>query len=131
MFRREGRDVSLTADGEKLKAHARDLLRLNDEAWRDLAVPEVSGTVRLGIPDDYAFYLPEIIRDFTGQYPAVDLRVQCDLSVALVELVRAGAIDVALVTRQPNSAYCARRRWNNTGCGRFCRVSAHAPVLFL
>jgi DNA-binding transcriptional LysR family regulator len=103
LFRREGRDVSLTADGEKLQAHARDLLRLNDEAWRDLAAPEVSGTVRLGIPDDYAFYLPEIIRDFTEQYPAVDLRVQCDLSVALVELVRAGAIDVALVTRQPNS----------------------------
>lgn len=103
LFRRDGRDIQLTADGERLQGHARRLLQLNDEAWRDLAGPEVSGTLRLGIPDDYAFYIPEIIREFSEQYPGVDLRVQCDLSVALVELVRAGAIDMALVTRQPNS----------------------------
>ena len=103
LFRRQGRDISLTVAGERLQVHARKLLQLNDEAWRDLAAPAITGRIRLGIPDDYAFYLPDIIRDFATQYPAVDLRVQCDLSVTLVELVRAGTLDMALVTRQPNS----------------------------
>jgi DNA-binding transcriptional LysR family regulator len=103
LFRRSGRAIELTVDGERLQAHARDMLQRNDEAWRDLAGPTVTGRLRVGIPDDYAFYIPEIIRDFSQQYPGVDLRVQCDLSVALVELVRAGSMDMALVTRQPNT----------------------------
>lgn len=103
VFHREGRSVRLTVDGERLQTHARELVRLNDEAWRDLTGAALSGAVRLGIPDDYAFYLPETLRDFAETHPAVNLDVRCDLSVALVDRVRRGELDLALVTRQARS----------------------------
>lgn len=103
LFHREGRSVRLTVEGERLQAHAREMVRLNDEAWRDLTGATLSGAVRLGIPDDYAFYLPDALRDFAEAHPGVNLDVRCDLSVALVDRVRRGELDLALVTRQARS----------------------------
>jgi len=103
LFRREGRGARLTVDGERLQAHARELVRVNDAAWQDLTGTQVTGTVRLGIPDDYSFYLPETLRAFAERHPAVSLEVRCDLSVGLVAQVRRGDLDLAIVTRQRNS----------------------------
>jgi DNA-binding transcriptional LysR family regulator len=103
LLRRLGRGVEATGEGERVQAHARHLLALNDQAWGELAGGQPAGRVRLGVPDDYAFYLPEIIRAFRRQYPAVDLQITCDLSVALLAGLEAGRLDLALVTRQPRS----------------------------
>jgi len=103
LLRRLGRAVEATAEGERLQGHARHLLALNDQAWGELSSATVSGRVRLGVPDDYAFYLPEIIRSFRQQYPAVELQLTCDLSVRLLQSLEAGQLDLALVTRQPRS----------------------------
>ncbi len=103
LFRRDGASVTLTAAGERLQGHARDLLRRHEAAWRALCAPGVSGRVRLGIPDDYAFYLPSVLRDFTERHPGVDLRVESALSIDLAEKVRAGTLDLAIVTRQKRS----------------------------
>ncbi|MFC4353268.1 LysR family transcriptional regulator [Fodinicurvata halophila] len=103
LFRRLGRQVEPTPTGERLQAYARQLLTLNNQAWNDLTSGEPSGRVRLGVPDDYAFYLPEIIRSFREQYPAVDLQLTCDLSVSLMRRLEAGTLDLALVTRHPRT----------------------------
>jgi DNA-binding transcriptional LysR family regulator len=103
LVRRLGRGVEATAEGERLQAHARHLLALNDQAWNEVTGVQPGGRVRLGVPDDYAFYLPEIIRAFRRHYPTVDLQITCDLSVALLRGLDAGRLDLALVTRQPRS----------------------------
>jgi DNA-binding transcriptional LysR family regulator len=103
LFQRLGRRVQPTAEGARLQGWARELLALNDRAWADLTSPGVSGRVRLGVPDDYAFYLPEIIRSFRAAYPAVDLELTCDLSVSLMERLKRDQLDLALVTRQARS----------------------------
>ncbi|MFO7857766.1 MAG: LysR substrate-binding domain-containing protein [Ectothiorhodospiraceae bacterium] len=95
--------VTATPTGERLLAHARQLLRQNALAWQEIRGPRVDGVVRLGIPDDYIVYLPEALADFEARFPGVDLQVSCGLSVDLVAEVRAGALDVAVVTRQPRS----------------------------
>jgi DNA-binding transcriptional LysR family regulator len=53
----------------------------------------------LGIPDDFAFYLPEVIREFREQYPGVDLQVTCDLSITLMNRLADDELDLAIVTR--------------------------------
>lgn len=103
LLRRLGRSVEPTPEGEQLQGHARHLLALNDQAWGDLTSATLSGRVRLGVPDDYAFYLPEIIRSFRERHPSVELELTCDLSVTLMRRLEAGQLDLALVTRHPRS----------------------------
>ena len=103
LFQRLGRRVQATTDGERLAAYAGQLLALNDQAWNDITSAELSGRVRLGIPDDFAFYLPEVIREFREQYPAVDLQVTCDLSVTLMNRLSDDQLDLAVVTRHPRT----------------------------
>jgi len=103
LFQRLGRSVQATPDGERLAVYATRLLALNDQAWSEMTSAELSGRVRLGIPDDFAFYLPEVIRAFREQYPAVDLQVTCDLSVALMNRLAADRLDLAIVTRHPRT----------------------------
>jgi DNA-binding transcriptional LysR family regulator len=95
--------VVLTAEGEIVLDYGRRMLALNEEIRLALRVPAVEGTVRLGIPDDYAFYLPEVLSRFAELYPAVTLDVCCELSVDLIRELRNGNIDLAVVTRQPKS----------------------------
>jgi DNA-binding transcriptional LysR family regulator len=103
LLQREGRNVVVTGSGQRLLGYARRMLALNDEAWTDLRSRPVTGIVRLGIPDDYAPLLPGTLAYFRRAYPAVELEVHCGLSVDLVERVRAGGLDMAVVTRQRNS----------------------------
>ena len=95
--------VVLTAAGETVLDYGRRMLALQEEVRMVLNAPAVEGTVRLGIPDDYAFYLPRVLARFAELYPAVTLDVRCDLSVDLIQELREGNIDLAVVTRQPKS----------------------------
>lgn len=103
LHEREGRQIRFTADGERLITHARRLLALNDETWQDMQARQVSGELKLGIPDDYASLLPSVFSYFHQLYPGVGLEVICGVSSDLVERVRGGDLDLALVTRQRNS----------------------------
>ena len=62
IFTRDGRASKLTEDGERLLDYARRIVKLNVEALATFSKTELSGRVRLGVPDDYADrYLPEIM----------------------------------------------------------------------
>src|SRR5581483_1655964 len=54
IFERDGRTSKLTEHGERLLDYARRIVRLNLEAISAFAESELSGRVRLGLPDDYA-----------------------------------------------------------------------------
>ncbi|ATJ81340.1 LysR substrate-binding domain-containing protein [Halomonas beimenensis] len=103
LHEREGRRLRFTPEGERLLGHARRLLALNDEAWSDMQKGTVSGDLSLGIPEDYASLLPSVFSYFHQLYPAVRLQVHCGTSVSLIQQVRAGELDLALVTRQRDS----------------------------
>lgn len=92
-----------TPAGERLLIHARQMLRQNALAWQDVQEQRLAGVVRLGIPDDYVIYLPEALSAFEARFPGVELEVHCDLSVELVQKIRAGVLDLAITTRQPSS----------------------------
>src|SRR6202163_1198178 len=94
IFARDGRASKLTEDGERLLDYARRIVRLNVEALATFSKTELSGRVRLGVPDDYADrYLPEIMARFSRAYPGAELSVICEPTVDLIERIDAGELD--------------------------------------
>jgi DNA-binding transcriptional LysR family regulator len=98
IFARDGRASKLTEDGERLLDYARRIVKLNVETIAAFS-DELTGRVRLGVPDDYADrYLPEIMARFSRAYPGVELTVLCQPSVDLVELIDSNELDLAIIT---------------------------------
>lgn len=99
IFARDGRASKLTEDGQRLLDYARRIVKLNLETITAFSDAELSGRVRLGVPDDYADrYLPEIMARFSHAYPAVELTVICEPSIDLLERIDGNEIDLAIVT---------------------------------
>ncbi|WP_020676172.1 LysR substrate-binding domain-containing protein [Geopsychrobacter electrodiphilus] len=92
-------DARLTSEGLTLVGYARRILKLNEEAVSILKRPELSGWVRIGLPDDYATrFLPEILAGFSRTYPQVQVKVTCEPSNQLVPLMKKGELDLAMTT---------------------------------
>jgi DNA-binding transcriptional LysR family regulator len=99
IFARDGRGSKLTEDGERLLDYARRIIKLNVEVLAAFADTELSGRVRLGVPDDYADrYLPEIMARFSRVYPAVEVTVICEPTIELFQRIEANDLDLAIVT---------------------------------
>ena len=98
IFARDGRASKLTEDGERLLDYARRIVKLNVETIAAFS-DELTGRVRLGVPDDYADrYLPEIMARFSRAYPAIELTVICEETICLLERIKANEIDLAIIT---------------------------------
>lgn len=105
------RTVVPNAAGNDLLVYARRLLRLSDEARASVSHPEDAGTVRLGVPDDYAaFLLPPVLARFAEDYPRVTVELVCEPSRLLVPAIDEGRIDLAIVTRLPSQPFEILRR---------------------
>jgi DNA-binding transcriptional LysR family regulator len=99
LLKRDSRQTTLTADGLTLLNYARRILKLNEEAVSLLTRPELSGWVRIGLPDDYATrFLPEILAGFSRTHPRVQVEVTCDPSVQLRQRLKRKELDLAMTT---------------------------------
>lgn len=112
LFERSSRTVRLTHDGEVLLTYAQRMLALNDEIIDRIQEPQLSGTVRIGAPEDFATtHLPSVFGDFIHTHPLVALEVTCDLTLNLMTRFRDGAFDVVLVKREPSVQMSGVRVW--------------------
>lgn len=103
VFTRDARSVSLTTDGEILMGYARRMLAINREAVSKFVVPEVSGVVRLGAPDDYGErVLPNVLKRFSQTHPSVAVDVTIDQSSNLRRRLADRALDITLFTSCKN-----------------------------
>ncbi|MCG6883504.1 MAG: LysR family transcriptional regulator [Silicimonas sp.] len=101
VFIRDSRSVELTPDGAFLLEHARRMLALNREAVARFVQPDVEGVVRMGAPDDCAErFLPTMLRRFAGSHPCVTVNVTVDGTHRMIEMLRAGKLDMTLVTAE-------------------------------
>lgn len=99
LFEKDGRTNKLTEEGERLLSYARRLLFLNRETLAAFDDQRLEGTIRIGTPDDYADrFLPEIMARFARSNPRVELTVTCEPTPGLVEHIKRGNLDIALVT---------------------------------
>ncbi len=113
LLERDTRNVRLTGDGERLLGHARAMIAAADAMIARFSGEEIAGQVRFGSPEDFASaYLPDVLGVFAQAHPAVELHVTCDLTLPLVEGLRAGAQDLIVVKQDPARPYAgARALW--------------------
>lgn len=89
--------LQLTEDGEILYQTARKILELNDAVVSRLATPAVSGSVRLGTPNDFEVsFLPVLLSKFSRAYPDVTLEVISDVSINLRDGYKKGQYDLVM-----------------------------------
>ena len=101
IFERDGRASKLTEDGERLLDYARRIVKLNSEALSIVGGTGLTGSVRLGVPDDYVDrYLPEIMARFARSHPDVELTVLCEPTIELVDRIDRGELDLAIITHK-------------------------------
>ncbi|MGB1238161.1 MAG: LysR family transcriptional regulator [Pseudomonadales bacterium] len=98
------REHQLTAQGELLLGYARQMLDLHAQTQRAFHRADVTGTVRLGVPDDYArAYLTPVLRQFAQLHQSVEIELVCEQSPQLIPKVEQNTLDIALISRDsPN-----------------------------
>ncbi|EWC64081.1 Chromosome initiation inhibitor [Actinokineospora spheciospongiae] len=101
---RSARVVRLTEAGEAVLPHARAALGAVEDAR--LAVDELVGLVRghvaVGAVTSHAVDLPSLLAAFHDAHPGVEMTLVEGSSDVLVERLRAGTLDAAIVSLGPN-----------------------------
>ena len=91
LFVREGRQVQLTEEGERLLGYARRMLALSTEVREAVSGRKRVDVIRLGIPDDFAVdTLTGVVAAFAQARPGVQLSVRCDLTSVLTRSLERG-----------------------------------------
>ena len=104
--RSQGKVIGPTDDGRLLLAYARQMLRLNDEAYQSLSGVQLAGELRIGMPEEWMEQIfPAALQGFRARYPRMALSVMSGISARMVEALAAGKLDVALVKETTDIAH--------------------------
>jgi len=97
LLRKQGRGLALTEAGDVVLGYARRILALNDEAVAAVGGLDLAGTVRLGLPQDFAeAWLPAALGRFARAHPQVRIEARVDRNGVLLEDLAGGRLDLAL-----------------------------------
>lgn len=104
LFRRQGRSLVLSPEGERLLSYAQRLFRLADEAESELRSGQPMGTFRIGSLESTAgSRLAPILSRFHRLYPAVVVELATGTTGALIQRVTNFELEAAFVS-EPFSA---------------------------
>jgi LysR family transcriptional regulator, transcription activator of glutamate synthase operon len=105
LFIRDGRNVKLTPIGRVFLDHVEQALNVLDNAKREIEEyldPE-RGTIRIGFPSSLAAYtLPTVISAFRDKHPKVKFALSQGNYYSLIDRVKIGEIDMALLGPVPS-----------------------------
>ncbi len=108
LYEKSGRSLRLTQAAELLLPYCRNLLAEHDTAvaaiaeWKGLK----RGIIRIGAgPASSVHLLPGLLRTYRRAFPEVDIVVETGNSVGLIEQLRLGSLDLALLVspQQPTA----------------------------
>lgn len=106
LFDRDKRNVRLTAEGEKLRGYASQIVNLSDSLLQRFDESEVEGNIVFGSPEDFAtYYLPDILADFVKAYPKVMLNVNCELTLSLIKAFDKKKYDLIVIKQEPGKIH--------------------------
>tara|TARA_R110001606_G_scaffold63629_2_gene147536 strand:+ start:13775 stop:14284 length:510 start_codon:yes stop_codon:yes gene_type:complete len=104
LFCKQSRDQVLTEDGQQLVHYARRILPLQESALQSIKGPQQGVLLNFGCPNDYVANLLIVIMSvMESMQPNIRFRIRTGTSAELRELMDKGEVDLALVTRTPNS----------------------------
>jgi DNA-binding transcriptional LysR family regulator len=100
-----GSNLELTEDGEYLYEAAQQILQINDQVVARIKGENVSGRVRLGIPNDFELaFLPRALRELSNIYPNITVEVDSDISKSIHQRFQRNYYDVCLVMEPEGEA---------------------------
>ena len=103
LFSRAGRGIQLTAHGRRLLARAEQALNVLELAGQEVAAdadPEY-GQVSLAHIKSFGTAVPALLRAFRAAHPNVRFRLTEASSDRMLELLRAGEVDLCLIAPLP------------------------------
>jgi len=104
VFERSAQGMTTTSEGEQLLQFANQMLALNDEAMGRLTSPDYEGVIRFGAPCDVIYpHIPGILKEFSRDFPRVQLRFSSGQTFSLKEQFERGLQDVVLTTERAPS----------------------------
>jgi DNA-binding transcriptional LysR family regulator len=111
LFVRSTRSVQLTSAGEMLLGYARTILCLHEDARQRLSGTPHVGRLRLGAAEDLAdTWLPEVLRSFGRQYPAVRVELEIGIGITLFKMLATRELDLVVGGRCDGQTQ-GRRLW--------------------
>jgi len=100
LLNRQEKRVTLTAEGEKLHAHAQQILGYCAAAKEEMAELREfgSGEVRIGIPPMMSsYYFPRIIAEFRERYPNLKVSISGEGAASIQKMISKGEIDMGVI----------------------------------
>ena len=99
LFDRTRKGMTPTGEGERLLTYARKMLELNQAAVQSFALPELSGTIAIGLVDSFGgLRLAEVLAAFARSHPKVVVTVSMDLTSRLQTALDRGNLDLMVYT---------------------------------
>lgn len=97
LFRKEGRTLAFTEQGELLLSAAYRILALNDKALDDIDQAPLRGKVRIGTQQDFAqTWLPELLARYSSRHPDVLIEASVEGGRRTLARLRSGRLDLAV-----------------------------------
>jgi DNA-binding transcriptional LysR family regulator len=103
LFRRTATGVEPTADGEALIIYARAMFKLDANVRSRFTQAGSTVTLRIGIIEDFnRTALPTVLWLFSREHPAFEFRIVSERAGSLMQMVREGKLDAAIVRHHDN-----------------------------
>jgi DNA-binding transcriptional LysR family regulator len=103
LFNRENRKIELTSAGEYFLIYARRIISTLNEAntMMERLRGAQMGILKIGLVSTAKYFLPVALAQFKQDYPQAQIRLEVRNRQQLVELLRDGEIDIAIMGRPP------------------------------
>lgn len=109
LFARSNQSVELTPAGRHLLSEATRFLMAHDRLLATLSSQQITGKVRLGVPDGYAANLmSDFLPVFVASSPKLELEAVACSSAELIDLFARQRLDLAVAV---SSEHCQRGEW--------------------
>jgi DNA-binding transcriptional LysR family regulator len=105
LFAKQGRGISLTSAGEYFLVYARRVLASLREAEDMMGKLKgmKTGILLIGLVSTAKYVLPHLLAGFRQEHPGIQINIQVRNREQLVELLRNGEIDIAIMGKPPRA----------------------------
>ncbi|WP_217595400.1 LysR family transcriptional regulator [Cohnella sp. GbtcB17] len=101
LFERFGRSMRLTSAGEQLRDTFEQILTLYESSKHLISRP-AKGHLDIGtIESLFSYFLPPVFNQYRRVYPEINLQVHPITETQILQLIKAGEIDLGIVLDQP------------------------------
>ena len=106
LFERQGRSIRLTPAGQVLQTHAEKILRLVDDAKRQITDDGQTGRICVSaIPTIAPYLLPNLLTSVASQFPLANFVIGEDTTEKLLKRCSSGDVDVGLLALPASAKY--------------------------